>query len=113
MASRFRALILMLGAVGALVVAQLALLTVAAAPASAAGCNLYASPTGNDANDGTTPATALASPVTLLNRLAAGQVGCLADGANFVLGGGAGIVSTGGAVGSPKTLRPTTPGDRA
>lgn len=113
MSIRLRRLIALLGVVGALLLAQLALLTITATPASAAACNLYASPTGNDANSGTTPATALASPVTLLNRLAAGQVGCLEDGASFVLGGGEGITSTGGTVSAPKTLRPTTPGARA
>src|SRR3954463_12388583 len=71
--------------------------TVLAAPGQAVpGCDLYASPSGNDASDGTTPATALASPFTLLNRLAAGQDGCLEDGSNFVLGGGAAITATGG-----------------
>ena len=56
---------------------------------------------------GTTPATALASPITLLNRLAAGRVAVLQDGANFVLGGGEAITATGGTVGAPKTMRPT------
>lgn len=76
-------------------------------------CDLYADPAGNDANDGLTPQTALQSPITLLARLDAGQDGCLKDGANFVLGGGEAITSAAGNAGSPKILRPATPGARA
>jgi hypothetical protein len=96
-----------------LATSAVAITTLAAPAQGAPGCDRYASPSGNDANGGTTPATALASPITLLSELAAGQVGCLEDGANFVLGNGEAITDTGGAVGSPKTLRPTTPGARA
>jgi hypothetical protein len=95
-----------------------ALLGAASAPTatsslSAAPCDLYASPTGNDGNSGTTPAQAKQSPIVLLNSLAAGQTGCLEDNANFVLGGGDAITSTAGTNGNPKILRPTTPGQRA
>ncbi|MCB1015578.1 MAG: hypothetical protein KDB10_10740, partial [Acidimicrobiales bacterium] len=84
----------------------------ASSPAAAdAACDKYADPNGNDANVGTL-AQPKRSPMVLLDALAPGEEGCLTDGATFTFDAGAAQTSATGSPGSPKVLRPTTPGAR-
>ena len=77
------------------------------AETTSSGCNLYASTSGSDSNPGTAAAP-FATAKHLLEKLSAGQTGCLASGqtfAGFTLYAG----NTHGAEGAPVTLTSTNP----
>jgi len=78
---------------------------------ASAGCSLYASTTGSDRNPGTASAP-FATAKRLLERLSAGQTGCLASGQTF---GGFTLYAgnTHGAKGEPVTLTSTNPAQPA
>jgi Disaggregatase related len=74
--------------------------------AGGAGCALYGSPSGNDANAGTQAAPVRTVPA-LLAKLAAGQTGCLASGAYEAFTTRAG--DSHGGPGAPLTITSTNP----
>lgn len=77
------------------------------AETTSSGCNLYASTSGSDSNPGTAAAP-FATAKHLLEKLSAGETGCLASGQTFA-GFTLYVGNTHGAEGEPVTLTSTNP----
>jgi Right handed beta helix region len=95
----------------AAIVCLFACLAGSASAVTTSSCNLYASTSGSDSNSGTASAP-FASVRRLMEKLSAGQTGCLVSGqtfAGFTLSEG----QTHGAEGAPITLTSTNPEEPA